>query len=558
MKRSPIRPAISRIRTGVPGLDAVLGGGFPEYSFNLIAGGPGAGKTTLAQQIAFANGTPERPAIYFSVLGEPSLKMLRHVQQYAFFDAAKFNTAVRFVNLSTEAMENDLARVLARIIAEIQESHPGLVVVDSFRTITRAGSSEAQLQEFVQRLAIHLTSWEATTFLVGEYELAEAHNPIFTVADGIVWLNQTVERNASVRQMQVTKSRVSAPIPGMHAYAISTDGIRVFPRVLPRTDAPTPIAPAGRERASTGVPGLDAMMNGGIPAGETAMIVGPSGSGKSTLARHFIAAGAKAGECTVLGVFEEHPGEYLARSSAFGAQIRPFVEDGRIEILSLRPLDLSVEETLAEMRDAVERTKARRLVVDSISGFELTLAPIFRSDFREALFRMVAFLSGSGVTTLMTVSLVESFTELALSPYLTEFLADSLVLLRYAELDGVLEKVMAVVKMRNSSHDTGIRRYAVGKDGIAVGGPVHGYRGVLTGLPLLTATGQGAQAGLTETEALVLQRLRELGGASAAELTRASGLKPSATTLALERLRQLGYAARAQRRGKAVFEEKKR
>ncbi|MEO8801717.1 MAG: ATPase domain-containing protein [Polyangiaceae bacterium] len=479
------------VRTGVRGLDAILGGGIPEYSFNLIAGGPGAGKTTLAQQIIFANATVERPALYFTVLGEPPLKMLRHVQQYSFFDSSRFNSAVRFVNLSEEALAQDLGKILARIADDMRSLQPGIVIVDSFRTISRARANELELQEFVHRLAMHLTSWEATTFLIGEYELSEAHNPIFTVADGILWMSQTLERNAGVRQMQVTKMRGSAPMPGLHTFSISSDGVRVFPRMLPRTEAPLRHSTA---RASTGVAGLDSMMNGGIPVGETTMVVGPSGAGKSTLARQFVVAGAAADEAAIMAVFEEHPGEYLARADAFGPELRQAIEKGRVEILSLRPLDLSVEETLAMVSEAVARMGAKRLVIDSISGFELTLAPSYREDFRESLFRMISPLAGSGVTALITVSLVESYTELALSPYVTEFLADSLVLLRYAELEGKLEKFMAVVKMRNSKHDLSIRRYTIESTGLVIGDMVKGYRGVLTGLPLLTQVDAKAAA----------------------------------------------------------------
>jgi circadian clock protein KaiC len=183
---------IRLLSSGVPGLDTVLGGGLPEYSFNLIAGDPGAGKTTLAQQIVFSRASAEAPAIYFTVLGEPPIKMLRHVQQYGFFDKGKLGRAVKFVNLSAEAMEHDLASIMKRMLAEVEEVQPATVVVDSFRTVAHASSSEVQLQEFVQRLALHLTGWQATTFLAGEYDPTEAHgNPIFTIADGILWLTQS-------------------------------------------------------------------------------------------------------------------------------------------------------------------------------------------------------------------------------------------------------------------------------------------------------------------------------------------------------------------------------
>src|ERR1700694_4680829 len=152
---------IRGIATGVPGLDAVLGGGLPEYSFNLIAGSPGSGKTTLAQQIVFANAAAERPALYFTVLGEPTLKMLRYQREFSFFDPALVGSAIQYLNLSEEALEHDLKSVLDRIVAEVERIKPGIVVVDSFRTLSgqpldgaRAGSMT--IAPFVQLFDAHL------------------------------------------------------------------------------------------------------------------------------------------------------------------------------------------------------------------------------------------------------------------------------------------------------------------------------------------------------------------------------------------------------------------
>ena len=543
---------IQLLPSGVPGLDTVLGGGLPEYSFNLIAGGPGAGKSTLAQQIVFSRASAEAPAIYFTVLGEPPLKMLRHVQQYAFFDKEKLGGAVRFVNLSAEAMDHNLGTIMTRMLAEIEEIHPATVVVDSFRTVAHASGSDAELQEFVQRLALHLTGWQATTFLVGEYETAESHsNPIFTIADGIIWLTQSLERNASVRRMQVTKMRACATMPGLHTFLISSDGIRIFPRILPRTKPHTPALQAAR--ASTGVEMLDAMMSGGIPVGGSVLLAGPSGSGKSLFARHFIAAGAKAGEPGVIVVFEEHPGEYLAQASAFGPELASFIERGLVEILYLRPLDLTVDEVLAAVRSAVERQKARRVAIDSLSEFELALTPSYRDDFRESLFRTISALTGLGVTVLMAVDLVQSYAEFGLSPHITEFLADVIVLQRYVELDGRLEKVLAVVKMRNSSHDRSIRRYAIEASGAVVGEPVQGS-GILTGVPLVRPKGAAPPLpGLTREEAALLQRVHEVGEVDAHALARRASLKGSALTAALDRLLRLEYVSKVSRKGVTLY-----
>ena len=178
----PGKVIIRKMPTGVRGLDDILGGGIPEFSFNIIAGTPGCGKTTLAHQILFANATAKKPALYFTVLGEPAMKMLRYQQQYTFFDESKLGKAIRFINLAEVVMEKNLDAVFAEIAREVAALGPSFVVVDSFRTVVRkamTSGSELEMQTFVQRLAQFLTSWEATTFLVGEYVVDEVRdNPV--------------------------------------------------------------------------------------------------------------------------------------------------------------------------------------------------------------------------------------------------------------------------------------------------------------------------------------------------------------------------------------------
>src|SRR5688572_12092174 len=261
--------SIQTLPTGVPGLDEILGGGLPEFSFNIIAGAPGGGKTTLAHQIMFANATPERPALYFTVLGEPAIKMLRYQQQFTFFDHAKMDGAIRFVNLSQLVLDQDLGAVLDAIIKEVEASQARIVVVDSFRTVVRkalGSTSEMELQGFVQRLALHLTSWQATTFLIGEYVEGELRdNPVFTVADGLLWLYQSIERNSIVRKMQVMKLRGQESVPGLHTFRITQNGVQTFPRTFGLTAKSSHVK--GKRRVSTGIRELDAMMGGGVPEG---------------------------------------------------------------------------------------------------------------------------------------------------------------------------------------------------------------------------------------------------------------------------------------------------
>jgi circadian clock protein KaiC len=491
--RQSQRVVIPKVPTGVSGLDEVLGGGIPEYSFNLIAGAPGTGKTTLAQQIMFANATRERPALHFTVLGEPPLKMLRYQQQFGFFDMARIGVDIRLLNLSEEVVQRNLDAVLQRIVSEVERTNPGIVVVDSFRTVLRTAGGpeggETELQHFVQRLALRLTSWEATTFLIGEYGEPEARNPIFTVADGVLWLANELERNSTVRRLRVTKMRGQEALPGLHTFRISSRGVEVYPRLSKPAAERTPF-PTPRRRLLTGVAGLDELMGGGIPVGDSALVTGPTGSGKTILATHFIAEGVRSGEPGVIAVFEEHPRSYIERAKGLGFALDEMLRKGQLDIIYLRPLDLTVDETLQEIQERVKRLKAARLVIDSLSGFEVALAPTFRQDFRESFHRLIGALTALDITVLSTMELVESNSSVHFSPYSISFLTDDVIAQRYVELDGQLRKVLSVVKMRSSAHSQDFRMYEVTSRGLVVGERLVGYRGITTGVPELQEPGQ--------------------------------------------------------------------
>ena len=473
------------LATGVPGLDTILGGGLPELSFNIIGGAPGSGKTTFAQQIMFGLASPERKALFFTAMGEPPVKMLRYQQQFSFFDFDKVGDSVNFISLASQVEEGNYDAVLAQILEEVRMHTPALVFIDSFRSFIQGARGDQQevaaLQTFVQRLVAHMTTWNATSFLIGEYTTNEAdQNPIFTVADGLLWLNQYVQRNAMSRKLQVIKMRGRAQRPGLHAFRIGGGGIEIFPRIMP---APEPIGaeppmrtPVGK--ISTGVPTLDEMLGGGIPAGYSVLVVGPTGSGKTTLSAEFLAEGAANGETGVIALFERSP------SQVMNEKLDTLVRSGQVAMMSVRALDLSVDEMLHELVGLIDTMGATRIVLDSLSGFELAMAPDYREDFRESLYRLATVLGAKGVTVMMTSEMEDRFQELRFSPYGSAVLVDAVIMQRYVEAQSELCTVISVIKVRGCKHSRQIRTFEIDHEGkILIGEGPAPFEGMLLGNP---------------------------------------------------------------------------
>lgn len=482
--------SLGKLSTGVQGLDVLLGGGLSEFSFNLIAGAPGSGKTTLAHQIMFALASNERKALFFTVLGEPPLKMLRYQQQYAFFDMDMVGNCVRYVNLAEDLRTGDFSGVMARIMKEVESFGPSLVFVDSFRSVAQTARSGnegvADLQYFIQELGTRMTSWQATTFLIGEYLHSDAEaNPIMTVADGMISLAQVHDEDSVVRKIRVVKMRGQAHLAGSHTFRITDDGLRVYPRVLPPLALdrhPGAAIDEDPQRILTGTTGLDEMLLGGLPQGHSLLVAGPSGAGKTILGTCFLQQGVKLGERGVAMSFEK--GTSRLRNSALARM----VQAGDVTIIESRMIDLTIDELLDELLEAIDRTGARRVVIDSLSELALYLAPEGRSQLRAVVFRMLASLAKRNVTVLVTMGVDDDFTRLRLSQAEVAYLTDAIVLMRLGEQGGQLRKFISVVKVRGSGHSHDLREYQIGADGIEIQPVGTEFEGVLHGLPTTRGT----------------------------------------------------------------------
>lgn len=488
----PGKVRIHLLSTGVPGLDEVLQGGLPQYSLNLIAGSPGSGKTTLAHQIMFHLARDNAQALYFTAVGEPLLKMLRYQQQFKFFDPARINKSIFFMSLEESTLAGRLEDVLSRIAQEVAARRPAFVFVDSFRSLLLASQARAHSarisQEFIHDLCTMMTGWQSTTFLMGDLfnEREEGSSPVLTIADGLLYLQQSVQRNSVVRKLSVVKMRGQSTLAGLHTFRVDAAGLRVFAPARSLTGpVGRPVDIGGsRARMHTGVEGLDEMLGGGLTCGCSVLVAGPSGSGKSILAAQFLAAGAREGEAGVLVAFEQRPDTWR------NPLLADLVQHGQVTQVEARSVDLSIDEIVAQLLEAIARTGARRVVIDSLSGFELSLAPTFRDDFRESMLRLVAAMASAGVTVLLTCELEDRYTDLRFSPYGTAFLTDAIIVQRYIEVDSRLQRVMAVVKLRGSAHSNELRLFHIDDEGIHLGERLADQEGLLGGRPTRRSTPQ--------------------------------------------------------------------
>jgi circadian clock protein KaiC len=374
------------------------------------------------------------------------------------------------------------------------------------------------------------------------------------MADGIVVLTQCMDRNSMVRKIRVPKMRGQSPQPGLLSARITEDGVQIYPRMIkPVVDSQERLP---SRLISTGIPGLDDMLGGGTLTGNALLVAGPAGSGKTTTAIQFIAEGVKQGEPGVMALFEETTPKYLDQAKGFGFDLEKMVGDGKLEIVYIRPLDLSVDETLYAIQAAVERVEAKRVVMDSISGLQAALAPTFEQDFRESLYRLLGAMTGVGITVLMTVELTENYNELRFTPHIVSFLTHDIVLQRYVEMEGQLRRMLTVVKTRGRKHSSDLRAYEVTGKGIVVGEVLRQYRGLITSVPELREAAEPlARRGLTDQEAMVFQTLRESGDAFFKDLSKVTKLKRADLTRALDRLVALGFAKKMKRKGETVYRE---
>ena len=445
-------------------LASVLGGGLPENAISLIMGLPGTGKTIIAQQYVFQNGSAEHPAVYFSTVREPLEKIVRFGQSLDYFNPDAIGTSVLYEDLGATATSQGLAGVAGQIAAVLKERQPGLVVVDSFKALHAFADNSGDFRRFLHELTGRLSAHPAASLWLGEYEEAEVGAlPEFAVADAV--LDLAVDRigQREIRYLQVRKLRGSGFWSGRHAYRLSSSGVHVYPRLA---DIPNLTAyDLGDVRMSSGIPALDELLGQGYWPGATTLIAGPSGSGKTLMGLHFVVSGARRGEHTIIATLQENRTQLQRIASGFGWSL----SDPGIEVMYRSPVDIYIDEWVDDLLRAVEHTGATRVLVDSLG--DLRVAAPDETRFREFVYSLVQRFSRQGVSTLMTMEVPDLFGSRRLSDGAVSHLSDNVVLLRYVEEHESISRAMTVIKTRASRHQPSIRRFEIGPDGITLAEP---------------------------------------------------------------------------------------
>lgn len=454
---------MQRLITGLRGLDEVLCGGIPELSAVIVAGAPGSGKTVLVQHLLFSR-QGEGKALYISTMSEAQLKVLRYQQQFDFFDMDSFMTRVVFEDIAAH-MQEDVSAAVRAIEAAVSRHQPAVLVIDSFRAVLDLARNDNERRKTVYDLALRMLVWGCTIIFVGEYSEAEVlHGPEFAVVDGILYLYGTQETKVQRRYLRVMKMRGSATLPGEHALRISRAGVSIHPRRAPGLVTQVYTQSFGHRRQPTGVAGLDAMLNGGVPEGSTTILAGPTGCGKSLTALSWLVQGARNGEPGLLISYDSPPESIVRHTDAFSWDLQGLRERGLLHILYIPPIEVGLASDLDDVIACVSAKGIRRTVVDSITSLELGIQS--RVPYTDYLWGLADWFKLGGRSLVMVAEQIyrpEEREGLGFS-----YLADNLVTFAYKSEGPRLRSYVRVLKMRGSSHDCSERPVAFTSDGLQV------------------------------------------------------------------------------------------
>lgn len=461
------------VATGIPQLEAILGGPLPAGDVVLLLGAAGTGKTTLVLQASFHLARRGQDAAFVSTFSESPEKLLRHAESFRFFDESLVGQRLHLRSLYP-LIGDDPGALLEALVDTVRDHGARLLVLDGLASIRDLLEDGRRVRRFIYDLGTTLATLDAVTLITSSVTGDDDHHrPELTMADGVLVLAHETLGTRSVRSLRVQKMRGRTPLLGRHSMRIDDDGIVLAPRLESLVE-PTDTGLAGT-RAGTGVNVLDTLMHGGPPTGSLTTVAGAPATGKTLLGLGFIGQGLARGETGVIVGFRESPQQLIDKAEAFGIELGDAVRDDRVRIIHRPPVDLDVDEVALQLRTALEAVGARRAVVDTISDLDEAILDDRRH--RGYMAALAALLRQHRVTSLVTLEVPQvAGPALDLGGAPIAVLAESLVLLRNLERQGRLQRVLSVVKMRDSAYDSALRQYRITERGLDVLDPDPGGR----------------------------------------------------------------------------------
>jgi circadian clock protein KaiC len=487
------------LASGVPGLDAVLSGGFTSERLYLVEGEPGTGKTTFALQ--FLNeGVRHGESVIYITLAETAIE-LRAVARSHGWDMA----GIEIVEVipSENILEPDqqytifhpseieLGTTTQRILAAIEQYKPARVVLDSLSELQLLAESPLRYRRQVLALKQYLASRSCTTLFLDDRTAVSGDLQVRSVAHGVITLELLNQAYGSERRrLRVVKYRGIAFRGGAHDYKIAQGGLVVFPRLVAAQTRVT----VATGQLSSGLEELDTLIGGGLEEGTSTLVSGPPGTGKSTLAAQFVHAATMRDEPCAMFLFEEARNNLLNRSKAVGIDLGAAIGRGQLTVQQIDPAELSPGEFAQSVMNAAERG-ARIVVIDSLNGY-MNAVPDERF-LTTHLHELLTYLGQRGVVTIL-VGVQQGMLGSNMTTTIdASYIADNVIMLRYFEAEGEVRQAISVFKKRGSEHERTIRRFHIGSKGIVVGPTLKGFHGILTGVPTydhaVDAVDNGAQ-----------------------------------------------------------------
>lgn len=484
------RPRIERVATHVPGLDTVLCGGLLRGGIYVVRGAPGSGKTTLGNQISFANARQGGSSAIVTLLAESHARLMLHLESIDFFDPKLVGDGVRYLSAYGVLMKHGLRGVLEFIRSELPSKRrrakarsataepANIIVIDGFLVISDFASSVAELKKFLQDLQLYADLVGATVLLLAGPAVDESR-PEYTMVDGIIELREHVHELRAYRELRVRKLRGVPHLRGGHFFEISNRGITVYPRVEALYGTPSGDDRCDDTTLGSGIAQLDRMLGGGLKCGTTTLVLGPSGSGKTTLGLHYLASAPKGSRSLFFG-FYETPNRLLEKARTLNLSLDSRVKRGELQLIWQPSTEQNVDALAQRLLAALDATSATRLFIDGLDGFQR--ATIHPERVHHVFTAIANELRVRGVTTLYTFE-VPKFIGPALDSPMTgvSALAENLIYLRFVEMRSHLYRLLSILKVRDSSYDSSLREFHITSEGIRLEKTFESAAAILTG-----------------------------------------------------------------------------